>query len=176
LAIPSLLIAAPSPLPSSGKLRMSLVDGEPSNVCCTLRSRSAGSIVAADSDCSTGTGISGIISASWSRLPSACARTAGALSAACSGPKPGIAFGSLKSHWFSAMPIKVANCRIVRPGLAQCSPGQFGGHAGLQKPPDVRIGGDRFNRWQACQVKRLIGRRFGPRLRGRSFSAGRNCF
>jgi len=71
---------------------------------------------------------------------------------------------------------KVANCRIICRGLAQCSPGQFGGHAGLQKPPDVRIGGDRFNRWQACQVKGPIGRRFGPGLRGRSFSAGRKLF
>ena len=35
-----------------------------------------------------------------------CERISAAFSVSSSGPKPGIAPGSLKSHWFSAMPMK----------------------------------------------------------------------
>jgi hypothetical protein len=48
----------------------------------------------------------GSASAALSTRPSACARSAGMSSVPLSGPKPGMAFGSLKSHWFSAMPMK----------------------------------------------------------------------
>ena len=41
-----------------------------------------------------------------SSLPRICVRIAGSVPVTPNGPKPGIAFGSLKSHWFSAMPIK----------------------------------------------------------------------
>jgi hypothetical protein len=40
------------------------------------------------------------------KLTRTCVRTAVSLPFISDRPKPGIAFGSLKSHWFSAMPIK----------------------------------------------------------------------
>src|SRR5712664_1134528 len=93
----SLLAAAPSPSPR----------GEPSNACCDLSSGATGSSpVSACNDCSTDTGISEIILASLSFRPSAWAKRAGKLSLSSRGPKPGIESGSLKSHWFSAMPMK----------------------------------------------------------------------
>jgi hypothetical protein len=77
------------------------------DVLPALRSRLVASRSSTDDcACARDAGSAAIVSASLSALPSACCRRLGRLSPARSGPKPGIAFGSLKSHWFSAIPMK----------------------------------------------------------------------
>ena len=68
--------------------------------------RSVRSPVAEEAPCPSDADDCKNLSETLSSLPRTCVRTAVSLPVISSGPKPGIAFGSLKSHWFSAMPIK----------------------------------------------------------------------
>ena len=56
--------------------------------------------------CSGGTAASTLGSGTCPSFPIAWATSSPTLSVASSGPNPGMAVGSVKSHWFSAMPMK----------------------------------------------------------------------
>ncbi len=55
-------------------------------------------------------------------------------------------------------PDEVTNCRIGCPGAAQCCPGQFGRDAGVEESRDIRVSGNRFDRWQASEIEGTLGR------------------
>lgn len=74
---------------------------------CSPGSRSAGSeSFEAGGACLTYAGVSGNAPVNLSQSPSICSNRDATLSVPLSGPKPGIALASLKSHWLSAMPMK----------------------------------------------------------------------
>ena len=81
-------------------------DGRSATFSCAVSWTSECSSLVTEGTCPPNADDCKNVSEALSNLPRTCVRRAVSLPVISSGPKPGIAFGSLKSHWFSAMPIK----------------------------------------------------------------------